>query len=137
MSIPSITLRLDFGDAGTSGAGNAISVQGDVPSPTGSASNLTNSAQAEAPSPIGFSSDLASFTETPVPTPTLIAATAGTRESVPTPFSAISSNDVAALVSAPEPSVDRMGVGSPGAIDAAPQPEGEPPSVTKKIAKKK
>jgi hypothetical protein len=116
MSIPSITLRLDFGDAGKSGATEGISVQGDVPTPTGFTSNLTGLAQ------------------TPVPTPMLTAGQTGAHETVPTPMSGIGGNVATALVATPEPSLDLTAVGGPGAGDVAPHPEGEPTSVKNKPA---
>lgn len=116
MSIPSITIRLDFGEgsvSGVSGVSGGISLQG------------------EAPTPMGFGSGLAGVTQADLPTPFAGIAAAATQDSPPTPMSGMGGVN-AAMTELPVPSMDIASAhASSGLTDDVPRPEGEPEAVAR------
>ena len=111
MLIPSITLRLDFGEgslSGVSGVSGGISLQGEVPTP------------------MGFGSGLAGVTQVGLPTPLASMAEAAAQGTAPTPMAGIGGMS-AAIEAPPVPSPDIMSSArASGMTDDMPRPEGEP-----------
>ena len=115
MSIPSITLRLDFGEGSSSGVSGGISLQGEAPTPMGFGSGLAGVTQADLPTPLPFAS----------------IAAAAAQGSAPTPMSGIGGMS-AAMNAPPVPSLDIASARVSGMTDDMPRPEGEPEVVKKK-----
>jgi hypothetical protein len=112
MSIPTITIRLDFGEGSSSGLSSKISLQGEVPTPMSdlAGAGLTDVTQAELPTPLSLGS---------------IATAAAHQGSVPTPMADIGVGISAAMSVPPVPSLDISTFAS-GMTDDIPHPEGEP-----------
>jgi hypothetical protein len=122
MSIPSITIRLDFGEGISSGVSRGISLQG------------------EAPTPMDFRSDLAGVTQADLPTPFASITAATTQDVAPTPMSGIEGESAAmmtppvpsldiasaAMMTPPVPSLDIASASASGMPEDMPRPEGEP-----------
>jgi hypothetical protein len=118
MSIPSITIRLDFGDGAQAGVIGGASLQ-----------------QGMAPSPTGLGSGLAGVTQTILPTPLAGTAAAAAQELVPTPMSGMAGAPISgiagmgpAIGALPMPSLDVVAARAVGVADV-PRPEGEPDAV--------
>ncbi len=119
MSIPSITIRLDFGEGVSSGVSSGVSLQGVAPTPT------------------GFGSGVAGVTQGDLPTPfaSMAAAAAAGQDSAPTPMSGV--GGVSAAMSAPPvPSPDIASARASGMTGDMPHPEGEPEAVKKPADKR-
>jgi hypothetical protein len=117
MSLPSITLRLDFGDtdSGSSGISNSVSLQSD------------------APTPVGFASNVSATTLNAIPSPSLTAtAVGGGQETVPTPMFGIGGTIATAVSVSPTPSLELTSAHRFGSSDDTPSPEGDPTAVSKK-----
>ena len=120
MLIPSITLRLDFGDGTMSGVSSGISLQGEVPTPMSGIGGMS-AAMTVPPVPMEFGSGLPGATQAGPPTPFL--STAGL---VPPPMSGIGGMS-AAMTVPPVPSPDIVTIASASGMTAEiPRPEGEP-----------
>ena len=152
MLIPSITLRLDFGEGSLSDGSGGISLQGEVPTPMGFGSGLAGvtqvglptplasiagaTAQDTAPTPMGFGSGLAGVTQVGLPTPLASIAEAAAQGTAPTPMAGIRGMS-AAMEAPPVPSPDIMSSArASGMTDDMPRPEGEPEVVKKELAGK-
>lgn len=116
MSIPSITLRLDFGEGSSSSVASGISLQG------------------EAPTPMGFGSSLAGVTQTSLPTPIAGISASAAQDAAPTPMAGIGAVN-AAMETPPVPSLDLGSTQVSGMTGDIPRPEGEPEAVKKPAGK--
>jgi hypothetical protein len=122
MSIPSITIRLDFPDGSATGTAGTANI-----------SSLPESA-APPPSPVDLpglgSTAPASAADGPVPTPTMIPGDPATAAAAPAPSAQVVATDLAASSDAPpKPSADIPGLNLGAVGDDAeepPQPEGKP-----------
>lgn len=120
MLIPSITLRLDFGEGAMSGVSSGILLQGEVPTPMSDIGGMS-AAKTAPPVPMEFGSGLAGATQAGPPTP--FVSTAGL---VPPPMSGIGGMS-AAMTAPPVPSPDIVTIASASGMTAEiPRPEGEP-----------
>lgn len=117
MSIPSITIRLDFGDGSSAGVAGGMSLQGNVPTP------------------VDFGSSWAGAAQVNLPTPFTSSAAMAAQDVAPTPMSGIGGMSVA-MNSAPEPSLDIARAGFTGMADVMPHPEGEPEAAKKPTGKR-
>lgn len=113
MLIPSITIRLDFGEGTSSGLSSGISLQGSAPTPmSGIGSGLTGVTQADLPTPLPFAS----------------IAAAAAQGSAPTPMLGIGGMS-ASMNAPPVPSLDIANTRASGMTDDMPRPEGKPEGV--------
>ncbi|HWJ71773.1 MAG TPA: hypothetical protein VNX29_01280 [Kaistia sp.] len=121
MSIPSITIRLDFADSGVSGG---LSVQGAAPSPTSLGT--------------GFAEGGVSDGGPPTPFANAAAVATGHDSVAPTPLSDIGATIATATGSAaPEPSPDLAGVAQVSGTTDEPRPEREPGALSKQPSSKR
>ena len=129
MSIPSITLRLDFGESVNSGVTAAISQQGEPPTPMGLMPSSTHVAHAALSAPSTRSADTAVRDSAPAP-----LAGMDIQTDAPQPSAEVVRMS-AALNAPPVPSLDVASALAVGMIDDLPRPEGEPGAVKKPTSK--
>lgn len=134
MSIPSITIRLDFGEGISSGISHGITLQGEIPTPMGSGSGLAGVTNAEPPTP--FVNIAAAPAQGSVPTPMPgIGGMSAAMTAPPEPSLAIGGMS-AAMTAPPEPSLAIANARTSGVTDDMPHPEGHPEAAKKQSGKR-